>query len=93
MYKQFYNYSSINTSERDYIKKFGINNKINSIEMFNNIFIKNKEKKWKPFHKRNKYFSHIPLLISKTTSRNFYINNKCCVDYHIYKRKDKLYFI
>ena len=41
------------------------------------------------YYKRLEYFSKVPLLISDMTSSNFYTNTKCCIDFHIYKKKDK----
>ena len=89
MKRQFINYTSIHTSEREYKKKFGINNNIKPISIFNKVILKNKEKNWRVFNQKIGYFSFVPLLISNKTSRNYYEPTKCCVDYQILKKKDK----
>lgn len=71
MYKQFSYVNCIQTNERNHKKKFLNNSKLppinikNSKEIFNNIYNKTRQKNWKPFHKRNIYFSKPYYLISK----------------------------
>ena len=88
MYKQFISYTSINTSERKYLKYN--NKKIYSNILFNNILYKSKENKWKKYYKKSKYFSIVPLLISNKTSADYYTNSKCCIDFYLYKKKHNL---
>ena len=57
--------------------------------MFRNIFNKNKENNWMKYNKQLKYFSTVPLLISNKTAANYYTNTKCCIDFHIYNKKNK----
>ena len=91
MYKQFSQFHSINTSERNY-KKNKINNKYSiknydSRNLFQNIYKKNKKNNWLPSIKKKTYFSIVPLLITNKTSIDYITNKKCCSPYHVYKKK------
>ena len=88
MYKQFSQYSSINTSERNYKinNKYSIKN-YDSRNLFQNIYKKNKRNNWLPSVKKHTYFSIVPLLVSKRTSIDYITNKKCCSPYHVYKKK------
>ena len=88
MYKQFSQYSSINTSERNYKinNKYSIKN-YDSRNLFQNIYKKNKRNNWLPSVKKHTYFSIVPLLVSKRTSIEYITNKKCCSPYHVYKKK------
>lgn len=88
MYKQFSQYSSINTSERNYKinNKYRIKN-YDSRNLFQNIYKKNKRDNWSPSVKKHTYFSVVPLLITNKTSIDYVTNKKCCTPYHVYKKK------
>ena len=71
MYKQFSYTNFIQTNERNYKILFNKNSKSSivipkqSTKIILGVYNKNRRKNWKPFHKRNTYFSKPSYLISK----------------------------
>ena len=88
----------IKKNKLDILNKLNINPKFkrenkymienyDSLDLFDEIYKKNKRKNWLPSIKRKPYFSYVPFLISEKTSIDYITNTKCCSPFHVYMKK------
>ena len=90
----------IKKNKLDILNKLNINSKFkrdnkymienyDSLDLFDEIYKKNKRKNWLSSIKRKPYFSHVPFLISKKTSIDYVTNTKCCSPFNVYMKKGR----